>query len=186
MMATNFRSQAGTAQRGNFQNLILIDYDSSLRELEQRLFNCVFTEMNEQIQEACIEIKAVPVFSKAPIVNMMASSQGSMITRGIVQKCTQVMSKNLIHFGGPNAGVSEYPLRATSLLCQIIKSAINQEYYWWFAQDLISPTEYWRDYSNLTDFMKYSIFLPDFNNLKEQKNPDYKKQITSLDHLVLF
>ncbi len=155
-------------------------------EVGDGAFDSIFEEVHSQIDEACNSIQKHPVFGKAPEVNIMTSSHGGMIGRGIVTRCPEVKVKNLLTFGGPHAGVSAVPDCHTSIYCQIVTNAIDSVDYWWLAQDLVAPLTYWRDWRNLAEFMTHSIFLPDFNNLLEKKNPTYKKEMEALEHLVLF
>ena len=57
--------------------------------------------------------------------------------------------------------------------------------YTTFIQDLIGPTNYWRDPYNLKDYQEICYDLPDLDNTRNY-NEQQKKNFLSIDKLVLF
>ena len=51
--------------------------------------------------------------------------------------------------------------------------------------DLVAPAQYWHDPFNQTAFLAGSHFLADINNEKEDKNPEYKEVLSSLENFVM-
>lgn len=76
----------------------------------------VWGDMPGQIQDACEGIRSDPVFMSQP-VNIIGFSQGSLISRGVVEACPDIKVKKLITYGGPHGGISSIYECRESMIC---------------------------------------------------------------------
>jgi palmitoyl-protein thioesterase len=53
-------------------------------------------------------------------------------------------------------------------------------------QSRLVPAQYFRDPEDLTDYLKYSNFLADVNNEREQKNETYKENMKRLNRFAMY
>jgi palmitoyl-protein thioesterase len=53
-------------------------------------------------------------------------------------------------------------------------------------QGKVVPAQYYRDPEKLEDYLNHSAFLADVNNERKLKNSTYKKNLSSLDRLVMY
>lgn len=79
----------------------------------------VFSPIPWQIEEACNSIRADPAFMAQP-VNIIGFSQGSLISRGVVEACPDIKVRKLITYGGPHGGVSSIYACYDSIICHIV------------------------------------------------------------------
>ncbi|KAJ6229399.1 lysosomal thioesterase ppt2 [Anaeramoeba flamelloides] len=53
------------------------------------------------------------------------------------------------------------------------------------AQKEVNPAQYWKDPLKYQDYLENCVYLPYLNNEVAKKNPDYRKNIISLDQFVM-
>jgi len=58
--------------------------------------------------------------------------------------------------------------------------------YWATIQQIVAPSNYFRDPLQLPAYLANALALPHMNNELPQKNPDYKARITRLEHFRMF
>lgn len=125
----------------------------------------IFENFETQAEEACNKVLADPNFQGE--FNVLGLSQGGLIARHIVERCpTKVQPRNLVTIGGPNMGVSGSPHCNSGLFCELLNTIIDNLVYFERIQDNIGPAGYFRDPSDLQNYLKYSVFLPYLNNEK--------------------
>ena len=123
--------------------------------------------------------------------NLIGHSQGALVTRGYIERYNDPPVHNYISWVGPHAGV--YGVPAFNTLCpdvtcpwiddlvdDLLTSGASKA-----TQKLISFAAYWKDPLNMTDYLADNILIADLNNEKATKNPTYKANIASLNHMAL-
>lgn len=132
---------------------------------------------------ACDALLSNPNFD-AEEINVIGFSQGGLIARFIAQDCPiQGRVRNMITVGTPNMGVSEAPVcgsaelhenSALSLGCSLLNLASKKVMYSDFLTD-VSPTGYFRDVDNLSEYFDKQKFLAKLNNeIVHEKNELYR------------
>ena len=70
--------------------------------------------------------------------------------------------------------------------CKAMQLMLGRGAYLPLVQNHVVQAQYFKDPLRMEEYLKKSIFLPDVNNEREAKSVQYKKNILSLDKLVLF
>lgn len=108
--------------------------------------------------------------------------------RGYVERCNSPAVRNLVTFGSQHMGISDLPAcKPGDLICRLAQGALRGGIYSDYAQSNLVTAQYFRDPTQVENYQKYlqvNQFLPDINN-EIERNKDYKKQLESLDSLVL-
>ena len=97
-------------------------------------------------------------------INIIGFSQGSLISRGVVEACPDIKVRKLITYGGPHGGVSSIYACRESTICWIVNFLAKQLVYLDIVQYAVAPAEYFRVFTNLPDYLAHSFFLPYLNN----------------------
>lgn len=104
---------------------------------------------------------------------MLGLSQGGLIARHIAERCPiKGKVRNLVTLGGPNMGVAAIPNCIDGFLCSVINFVAKQLVYFQIVQDWIGPAGYFRNPSDLSDYINYSVFLPYVNGEKQDNNTE--------------
>ncbi len=114
--------------------------------------------------------------------NMLGFSQGSLITRGAIERCSLPVY-NLITLSGIHEGVFGVPY-LLKLPVQF-RELITKFAYENSIQDRISVANYWRDPDQLDRYLKHCHFLPDINNERETHNETYRVNMLKLNAFVM-
>lgn len=114
--------------------------------------------------------------------NMLGFSQGSLITRGAVERCSLPVY-NLITLSGLHQGVFGIPY-LLKLPAQF-RELITKYAYEKSVQDRISVANYWRDPTQLTRYVSHCHFLPDINNELQTRNETYRNNMLKLNAFVM-
>ena len=136
--------------------------------------------MHRQVELFCQTVRADPHLQQG--FNMLGFSQGSIIVRGALQRCSLPVY-NLITLSGINGGVFGVP-NLLSLPPQY-RELISEFAYEDVVQDIISVAGYWRDPYQLDKYMARCRFLPDINNELPVINQTYKDNILKLNAFVM-
>lgn len=107
---------------------------------------------------------------------MFGISQGGLIARAIVQKCSVgKYVKRLITMGGPHQGVSAIPhIDPTSGMNFIVQLC-----YFKFFQNLVGPCQYIRSLRYI-EYLKTNNVIVDLNN-EVNVNPEYAERLKQLE-----
>jgi len=149
-------------------------------EIGDGYWDSFFMNLNDQVSNFCDQIKSDPKLKDG--FNLIGYSQGSLVTRGYVQRCDggpQVY--NYITWSGPHGGQFGIPVAEWTWVFKDIWEMMYDK----DIQDHISFAEYWRDPYELSTYLTYSVFLADLNNERSTKNETYRNRMMKLNNLVL-
>jgi palmitoyl-protein thioesterase len=136
--------------------------------------------MTRQVELFCATIRADPHLQQG--FNMLGFSQGSLIVRAAVERCSLPVY-NLITLSGINQGVFGVP--NLQQLPPPFRELISEFVYEDAIQDVISIAGYWRDPYQLDKYMSRCRFLPDINNELSIRNETYKINMLKLNAFVM-
>lgn len=149
--------------------------------------NSVMMTANNQVEYVCRMIQSDPALANG--YNGVGVSQGGLMIRGLAQKCPNPPMKTLVTYGAPSNGIFGVPDCEASTgsydLCELVRQILGAAVYDPDMQSLVAPAQYYRDPLRHEEFLQGSHFLADLNNLKEEKNQQYKDVISGLDHFVM-
>ena len=131
----------------------------------------LFTSMNNQLNELCETIYTIPELKNG--FHFIGMSQGGLLARGYVEKCNKYPVLNLITMVSPHGGV-------------ILDINLGINMYNIFIQNIFSFSNYWRDPTNLDDYLNKCSYLPLLNNEKKHENFNKQKEnIKSLTNFIM-
>ena len=113
---------------------------------------------------------------------MVGVSQGSLIVRGAVERCSLPVY-NLITLVGVHQGV--FGIRSLQMLSVQVRELVSKFAYDKLVQNLLSVAGYWRDSYQLDKYLKKSHFLPHINNEGEYFNETYRFNMLKLNSFVM-
>jgi len=142
-------------------------------------WDSILMPMNEQVQDFCQQIQQDPNLQNG--FNLVGFSQGTLVTRGFIQRCNNPSVYNYISWAGPQGGLFGIPFIGNQFLDEYLGSFP----YWDYVQRSLAPAQFWKDPYDMSTYYNVSLYLPDINNELPIKNETYKKHITSLNHMVL-
>lgn len=142
------------------------------------------TSFQAQADKGCEAIKSDERFQGD--FSVVGISQGSLLARYIIQKCDiKGKVKNYVSIGGPQMGVAKIPHCSSGIFCNFINSLVGKVVFYSYIQNYVGPAGYFKTHHDLETYLKFSSFLADLNNEKEQKNAEYKKRMMDLDRILL-
>ncbi|CAF1017758.1 unnamed protein product [Rotaria sordida] len=136
--------------------------------------------MNKQVELFCATVLADEHLREG--FNMLGVSQGSLIVRGAVERCSLPVY-NLITLVGAHQGVFGDP--SLKLLPRQFWELVSKYAYEESIQNVISVAGFWRDPFQLEKYTKRSHFLPDINNEREVRNETYRTNMLKLNAFVM-
>ncbi|CAF2745246.1 unnamed protein product [Rotaria sp. Silwood2] len=136
--------------------------------------------MNKQVELFCATVLADEHLHQG--FNMLGVSQGSLIVRGAVERCS-LSVYNLITLVGAHQGVFGDP--ALKLLPRQFWELISKYAYEESVQNVISIAGFWRDPFQLEKYTSRSHFLPDINNERQVRNETYRINMLKLNAFVM-
>ncbi|CAG8692436.1 29974_t:CDS:2, partial [Gigaspora margarita] len=143
-----------------------------------------FGNINEEVNSVCEQLKNDENLKYG--FNAIGFSQGGQFLRAYVQRCNDPPVYNLITFGSPHNGVSDIPgCEKNDGWCRLMRTIASQGAYSGYVREHIIQAQYFKDPRRLDIYLKKNIFLPDINNELEVKNETYKKNLVTLNKLVL-
>jgi len=148
-------------------------------EIGNGLFDSIFMHMDHQIQLYCDNVRNDSKLADG--FNAIGFSQGTLITRGYIERCNNPPVFTYIGWCGPQDGQFGTPYVNIPWIDELLATSPYVE----FVQHTIAPAQYWKDPYNLDKYMAKSTFLPDLNNEGRVKNETYRKNILSLKNFVL-
>ncbi|KAL3953957.1 hypothetical protein ACCO45_011913 [Purpureocillium lilacinum] len=123
-----------------------------------------FGNVTQQLDTVCALLAAHPILSTAPAVDAIGFSQG-------------------------HNGIVEFKACGTSdWLCKGAMALLRFNTWSSFVQNRLVPAQYYRDPASpaYDTYLDASNFLADINNERLLKNETYKKNIASLENLVMY
>ena len=136
--------------------------------------------LDSQVEEFCTKIRADPRLDRG--FNMLGFSQGSLIVRGAVERCSLPVH-NLITLNGLHQGVFGIPY-LLKLPAQF-RHLITRYAYDSFVQNRFSLANSWRDPMQLDTYASHCHFLPDINNEHGTRNETYRNNMLRLNAFVM-
>jgi palmitoyl-protein thioesterase len=136
--------------------------------------------MNRQVELFCATVRADPHLQQE--FNMLGFSQGSIIVRAAVERCSLPVY-NLITLSGINQGVFGVPNLLN--LPPPFRELVSEFAYEDAIQDVISIAGYWRDPYHFDKYLRRCRFLPDINNELPVRNETYKMNMLKLNAFVM-
>lgn len=140
----------------------------------------IIWSMNKQVEHFCDSVLADGNLRQG--FNLLGYSQGSLIVRGALQRCSLPVH-NLITLSGIHQGVFGVPY-----LLQIpiqFRELVTKYAYEEPIQKVISVANYWRDPEQLARFRSDCLFLPDINNERDTRNETYRDNMLKLNAFVM-
>lgn len=146
-----------------------------------------FGNLTLQIQQVCEDLAAHPILSTAPAVDALGFSQGGQFLRGYIERCNFPPVRSLVTFGSQHNGISEFQsCSATDWLCKGAELVLKSNTWSSFVQSRLVPAQYYRDPTEMDQYLEYSNFLADINNERVLKNKTYKANLEKLERFVMF
>eukprot|EP01125_Pyxidicula_operculata_P021320 TRINITY_DN8151_c0_g1_i1.p1 TRINITY_DN8151_c0_g1~~TRINITY_DN8151_c0_g1_i1.p1 ORF type:complete len:302 (-),score=57.61 TRINITY_DN8151_c0_g1_i1:76-981(-) len=159
-------------------------------EIGDGKLDSLFMDINEQVSLFAKAVQSDPKLQKG--FNLIGHSQGGLITRAYIERYNNPPVHNYISWAGPNGG--QYGTPEINILCpdntcpwlnDLMDSLYDLAWIDNYMQTHISFATYWKDPFNYNAYLNSSIFLADINNEKPTKNSQYKKNILSLNTMLL-
>jgi palmitoyl-protein thioesterase len=135
---------------------------------------------DKQVEHFCQTVNADEHLRQG--FNMLGYSQGSVITRGALERCSLPVH-NLITLSGIHQGVFGIPYLLK--LPAPIRELVTKYAYETPVQDIISVANYWRDPYQLNTYTSDCHFLPDINNEYMLRNETYRRNMLKLNAFVM-
>jgi len=114
--------------------------------------------------------------------NMLGYSQGSVITRGALERCSLPVY-NLITLSGIHQGLFGLPY--LQFLPEEYRGLITKYAYELPVQHAVSAANYWRDPTQLPKYIADCLFLPDINNEDNSPQELYRENMIKLNAFVM-
>jgi len=114
-------------------------------------------------------------------------SQGGLFMRAYVERCNSPPVRTLVTFGSPHSGTADVPNchDNSDVSCSIMRGIVRRSAYTNWAQNDVIQAQYYKDMSQLSNYLEYSKFLPFVNNEHSIKNATYKANLVKLDKFVM-
>jgi palmitoyl-protein thioesterase len=147
-----------------------------------------FGNLTIQLAQVCDDLASHPVLSTSPNgINALGFSQGGQFLRGYIERCNDPPVRNLITFGSPHNGISEFQdCDSTDWVCKAAMGIMRGSTWSSFVQSRLVPAQYFRDPEDLASYLEYSNFLADINNEREKKNKTYAANLASLEKFAMY
>lgn len=136
--------------------------------------------LDKQVEHFCRKVNEDTNLKQG--YNLLGFSQGSIITRGALERCSLPVY-NLITLSGVHEGVFGIPYLLK--LPAHIRELITKYAYEETVQNLTSIANYWRDPDQLGKYLKHCHFLSDINNERETPNETYRTNMLKLNSFVM-
>ncbi|KAF8653587.1 hypothetical protein AX16_003865 [Volvariella volvacea WC 439] len=154
-------------------------------DIEQDRRAGFYGNANTQIEFVAEQLAGIPELAEG--FDAIGFSQGGQFLRAYVERYNDPPINNLITFGSQHMGISDIPLcRPYDLLCQVARRAAKGAVYSSWAQNNLIQAQYFRDPRNMETYLESNYFLTSINNeIAEERNQTYAKNLASLNTLVL-
>lgn len=150
-------------------------------EIGNGIVDSVVRPMSWQLEELASAIRADDQLRDG--FNIIGYSQGSLLARAYVQRYNSPRVSTLISWVGPQAG--QFGVPEWDELMNHLNKITSPMWYTPAVQERVSFANYWRDPMRLDLYRSASTFLADINNENLRKNSTYKRNLLSLDAMVL-
>ena len=139
----------------------------------------------------CADLSLDPILnSSSNGINAIGFSQGGLFLRGLIETCPSLHVKNLVTFGSPHNGISQFQSCSDSgigtFLCAAFEGLLESATWSDWVQGNLVPAQYFRDNEDLGAYLESSAWLADINNEREGKSAAYKERLGSLERFWLY
>jgi len=147
-------------------------------------------DLNLQVEAFTKAVQADPLLANG--FNLVAHSQGGLISRGFIERVNVPPVYNFITWSTPHQGV--YGVPDFNALCpdtpcpwlnNIFDALLDGKGTEPWLQKFISFAAYWQDVMHYDAYLSNNIFLADINNQRPDKNATYAANLASLNTLAL-
>jgi len=159
-------------------------------EIGDGFFDSVFMDINEQVDSFAQTVASDPKLRNG--FNLLCHSQGCLVSRAFIERYNYPPVHNFISWAGPHQGVYGVPYfneLCPDDICPWLNFVVDllEEGEWVDTefQRTISFAAYWKDPFEYSTYIISNIFLADINNEREDKNITYKKNMESLNSVLL-
>ncbi|CAH6720991.1 hypothetical protein CLIB1444_05S01178 [[Candida] jaroonii] len=143
-------------------------------------------DINKQLETICTQIGENKDLSDG--FDAIGYSQGGLLLRGLVERCSGAKIHNLITFGSPHMGVMDLPAceDPKDWVCKRRNAFLKKQVWFSSIQHSVVPAQYFRDPYDYVNYMKYSNFLADINNeALDHYNKVYSDRMKMLNKFVM-
>jgi palmitoyl-protein thioesterase len=151
-------------------------------EIGDGQLDSLIMNINSQVDAFAAAVRADPLLAAG--FNLIGHSQGGLISRAYIERYNDPPVFNFVSWAGPHAGVYGVPDINLPFLDQIMSQLVEGTYTT-LLQETVSFAAYWKDPYHYPKYLTDNIFLADINNERPVKNATYKKNLLSLNALVL-
>ncbi|OJD26141.1 hypothetical protein ACJ73_02481 [Blastomyces percursus] len=147
-----------------------------------------FGDLNAQVDEVCKQLGTEQILSTAPAINALGFSQGGQFLRGYIERCNFPPVRNLVTFGSQHNGISSFQACNSTgdWLCRTGETLLRWGRWSTFVQTRFVPAQYFRDPTELDQYLAYSNFLADINNERPSRNLTYKENMKKLNKFAMY
>ncbi|GAB1201996.1 hypothetical protein APSETT445_000595 [Aspergillus pseudonomiae] len=143
--------------------------------------------VSEQIDTVCAQLASDRILSTAPAINALGFSQGGQFLRGYIERCNAPPVHNLVTFGSQHNGIAEFQECGWGdWICRGAEALLRAGRWSSFVQGRFVPAQYFRDPTELDEYLASSNFLADVNNEREEKNETYRKNLGRLNAFAMY
>lgn len=146
----------------------------------------LFGDANDQVKIACEQLSEDKRLSNG--FDAIGFSQGGVLLRGLVERCSSISVNNLITFGSPHMGVLELPLcrNDKDWVCKRRNQLLKRQVWNDNIQRTVLPASYFRDPYQYDKYTLHSHYLADVNNeLVDKDDTSYRENLIKLNNFVL-
>lgn len=165
---------------GVFVHSIAIDSDPSRDENKS-----LFGDANDEVDLACEQIANISQLKDG--FDAIGFSQGGVLTRALIERCSAARVHNFITFGSPHMGVMELPVcrDEKDWICKRRNAFLKKQVWHESIQNTVIPAQYFRDPYEYQKYLDHSHFLADVNNEAGGFNASYVENLSNINKFVL-
>jgi len=145
-------------------------------------WDSIFWGMNKQVDAFCEAIQGDSRLQGG--FNLMGNSQGGLIARGYLERCNAPPVRTFVSWVSPQGGQFGVPELGNSTLQKFLEDTFDCCVYDKVVQETFSFAGYWIDPWKYDEFVKYSEFLADVDNLRAN-NTNYKHNVLSVQYFLM-
>ncbi|KAJ0961893.1 hypothetical protein J5N97_029721 [Dioscorea zingiberensis] len=163
---------------------------SFLREIGDGKCDSAFMSLEKQTNILCQKVKEMEELKEG--YNIVATSQGNIIARGVVEFCDGAPPLNGQKICDPFKDFVQPWVYSGCVqffqqqICSSFAESVKHLVYTDCLQDRLAPSGYLKIPTAIPEYLKGSKFLPKLNNERpNERNSTYKERFSSLNTLVL-
>jgi palmitoyl-protein thioesterase len=159
--------------------------------------------VTEQVAKVCGDLRADPIVSTAPAVDLLGFSQGGLFARALAEQCCArpgpggeggvPRARSLVTFGSPHNGIVDFKAcGASDWLCRGAMALLKSNTWGAWAQSRLVPAQYYRDADPerpgmpSEGYLAHSNFLADLNNERAEKRAEYARSLGGASDFAMY